>query len=364
MSTRSPPPRGATLIELMVSLAVGLVLTSSVVGIMYGQSMEFIQRQDEVDAHHNARVALNVMGRYIRQARWGLASDVSVLGPAPLGTCYSTSGTVQPQGACNDVDTVNGIKVDRLRIISLVNDSEYVNGAAYGSAADCNSATPVDTSVVHVNQNPVAPFSSAQLAAISGACFSPVGGVTSAFDLLSITSDAGYGDGCLHRYRFSRLDGTGSTLSCANGYDSAFSFGRAVVADLYVAADAGGNPRLMLRLDPRTPLGGTGTYVVAFGVENLQVSYGIDASQPPDRVPDNSPWCDDPRSVADGGDCNVLDPQTGSPYTTAQLYNRIVAVKLQVGVRTDAKRPVVVGSSDGRKHWTYSKVISLRNNHL
>ncbi|HET6344078.1 MAG TPA: PilW family protein [Myxococcota bacterium] len=364
MSARHPHTRGATLIELMISLSVGLVLTSSVVGIMYGQSMGFIQRQDEVDAHQNARVALNVMGRYIRQARWGLASDVAVQGPAPLGMCYSTVGTVLPQGQCNDVDTVNGIKVDRLRAISILNDSEYVNGTGYGSAADCNSTSPVDTSVVHVNQNPAMPFASGALAAISGACFSPVGGVTSAFDLVSITSDAGFGDSCLHRYRFSRLDGSGSALSCVNGYDSAFSFGRAVVADLYIASDAAANPRLMLRLDPRTPLGGSGTYVVAFGVENLQVSYGIDASQPPDRVPDNSPWCDDPRSLADGGTCNLLDPQAGSPYTTAQLYNRIVAVKLQVGVRTDAKRPVVVGSSDGRKHWTYSKVISLRNNHL
>lgn len=364
MLTRTHIQRGVTLIELMIALGMGTVLATSFFGVLYTHSLSYIERLDEVDAHQNARAAINILRRYAKQARWGMVSDVKAAGTVPLGMCYKASSAL-PQGNCNNVDAITGtVSADRLRVSFMVQDSEYVSGTTYGAGSDCSTNNPVDTTRVHVKQSGFTQLTSGTLAAIAGQCFLPVGATNSASDLVVIGSDDGSGDGCDHRLRYSLLESTASPTTCANGYDKGFTFGRAVVADFYIEKDGGGNPRLMMRLDPRVAIGDPNTYVVAFGVENLQVSYGIDTSQPPDRVPDNDPYCDDPRAAADGGSCNLIDPQTGSAYSTADLYNRIVAVKISISVRTDTQRPFVPGSSDGYQRWAYSTTINLRNNHL
>ncbi|HET6343435.1 MAG TPA: PilW family protein, partial [Myxococcota bacterium] len=209
-----------------------------------------------------------------------------------------------------------------------------------------------DLTRIGVAQHPVTAFTTGQLLAIGGTCTDG----TSGSDVLVMTSDAGAGNGCTHRYGFTLLEGL-QTSCPLTGWKPGFTFGRAVVADFYIMT-VGGTPQLMLRTDPRTALASGN--VVAYNVEQLLVTYGIDTSNPTDRAVDV--WCADPRVSTNGGTCNLTDSQ-GAAISQQGNYNRIVAVTVTVKVRTDMKR-TLTGSADGYRHYTYSTTIALRNNSI
>lgn len=360
--------RGFTLLELMLTTGIGIVLATSFFSIMAPQNENFVQTLDIVDAHQNARAALNVVRWYVRTARWGFAADASAAGTPLLGECYSTSApTTASQRNCNNIDSVGGKAPDRLRVAYIVSDSETISDQNTASSANCTTgASATATTQVLVAKNPATAFVANGFMGIGGTCATPiVGGITVGNDLATYTSDSGAGSNCLHRYNVARWGSSATTFTCASGYAAGFTFGRAVIADFYISADAAGTPRLMMRLDPRQAIGNANNLVLAYGIEDLQISYGVDAGMPPDRYPDNSPFCDDPRSVADGGTCALTNPSTGTAYTTPEIYNRIVAVKIAITVRTDQRRRIARdGSTDGYDHYTYTTTVNLRNNYL
>ena len=361
---------GFTLIELMLAVAISSIVGVTFFGVMYMQTMNYVQRLDELDAHSNARAALNVMRRYVRNARWGMVSGSNGVGTVGIGKCFLDASPSQSNGSCNNLVTDSG--ADRLRVVYIVNDTEYVGSQKFGSANNCSSNVLDTATQVHVNQNPVRAFAPGTILGLGGNC---AGSSTPASDIMVYTSDSGSGAGCAHRYGYTMLEG--ASLSCTAGYDVGFNFGRAVVADFYIYKDAQGRPQLMMRTDPtKAPSAG---FVVAYDVEDLQVRYGIDTTYPSDRTVDV--WCDDPRISSDGGSglCDTKQNNTGTAYGTLDNYNRIIAAQITLRVRTDNPRPnlntfpldgnflvanPVANVNDGYQRWIYSTTIALRNDNI
>ena len=365
--------RGFTLIELMGALVVGSILGASFFAVMYAQQVLYYQRLEEIDAHQNARAALNLLERYTMQARLGFGANPLAAGTVPVGRCYSDSNSVLSQGNCNGIDG----GADRMRITFLNPDTEFSGNAPNASSGACpTSGAQVDGSRISVNVNPVIPFAANTLMGVGGSCLNPTPSVAAGGDLFTLSGDTGYDSyGCLHRYGFSLLEG-GTSLTCSSGYAPNFGFGRAIVADFFIQTTAG-QPNLMLRTDPRTTL--AKAFVVAYGVEDFQVSYGIDLGATPDRAVDL--WCDDPRTSADGGAgaCAAARDSSNVSLTTAQVYSRIIAVQLILRVRSAMSRPQnqpallepnailanpVANVNDGYRRWIYRATVALRNNNL
>jgi prepilin-type N-terminal cleavage/methylation domain-containing protein len=349
--TRRNPTRGFTLIELLLVVGIASIVGATFFSVMVAETNAYMARLDEIDAHQNARAAVNVVRRYVRNARWGFAEDVTAKGTVPIGKCYSDTVPTGSQMNCHFL--ASDPNNDRLRVVYVANDSETVTTSTAPSTGPCSGLGLADLTRINVAQNPVTPFTANQLLAIGGMCNDG----TSGSDVLVMTSDAGAGNGCTHRYGFTLLEGLLTSCLTA-GWKPGFTFGRAVVADFYIMT-VSGTPQLMLRTDPRTALASGN--VVAYNVEQLLVTYGIDTSNPTDRAVDV--WCADPRISANGGTCNLTDSQ-GNALDQQQNYNRIVAVTVTVKVRTDMQRTSLPGSTDGYRHYTYSATIALRNNSI
>ena len=363
--------RAFTLIELMVTLGMGATLSAAFFGIVYSQNVTYLERLQEVDAHQNARAALNIVQRYVRQSRYGMAQDGNSIGTPAIGRCYNTSVTSQSQSNCTGVDVVNANNTaDRLRAVFMVNDNDFVSSQPNGAQGSCPTGSYVDSTYIRTNVTPTTnPFTFPTVAAIAGSCTLSTDqnagiGFTAASDVVILTGDSGFGDNCAHRYVFSALEGAGLSCSAARqGYAPNFSFGHASVADFFITLNTTNQPQLMLRLDPTQPI--SAAYIVAFNVENMQIWYGIDTNTtntgPSTR---NVFWCHDPRNVSDGGTCNALRSD-GSAFLTNQIYNRIVAVKVTLTVRSDSPDTTWRGAdSDGYRRWVYTTYVDLRNNNI
>jgi prepilin-type N-terminal cleavage/methylation domain-containing protein len=347
-------PRGYTLLELMVVVGMASILGTTFCSVMYYQVLTYMERLDEVDAHQSARAAFNVVRRAIQGARYGMAQNINAKGVPGIGRCGATSGTGS-QGNCTAQDGNS----DRMRVIGIVPDRNFIGAPSYPSAGPCDgTGAPTDATRINVTQDPNFPFAATplpQLLVIGGNCSD---GNAAGNDVLIYGSDAGAANGCSHRYNFTFLE-PASGLACPTGYASSFGFGTGRVSDFYIYPDSlNPNARnLMVRSDPRVPL--SAGDVVAFNVQRFNVTYQIDTTTPPDRRADVS--CADPRSAADGGSCNLTDSQ-GNLLTTQQNYNRIVGVLVSLQVQSNTYRANLPGSTNGYRTWTYTSTFSLRNN--
>lgn len=355
----SSKKRGFTLLEIVVVIALASILATTFCSVMYLQMRTYMERLDEVDAHQQARAVFSVVRYYVQGARYGMALDKNSQGTPSIGECYNTSDTTQSQRQCFAVDGNN----DRLRLVGMLPDTEFIGSSAWPSAGPCMVLGGTsNVARINVTQNPCTAFSTGtytSLLAIAGPCSDT--NIAAASDLLTYSGDAGSGDGCSHRYYFTRYGVGGTALTCATGYAKGFGFGRAQVTDLYTLTDST-DPNLltlMLRTSPRVAIASADP--IAYNLEYFRLTYQIDTSTPMDQRFDAT--CRDPRSVADGGSCALTDTN-GNVLTTQQIYNRIVGVTIYLGVRTAAQRVGRLASSDGYRHWNYTSSFSLRNNSL
>ena len=60
------PPRGLTLIELMIAIALGLILVAVVIQVYVGSKATYNKQEDLSRLQENGRVALDVIGRAVR----------------------------------------------------------------------------------------------------------------------------------------------------------------------------------------------------------------------------------------------------------------------------------------------------------
>ena len=378
--TRLNAQRGFTLIELLLVVGISSILGTTFFSVMYLQNSAYLTRLDEVDAHQDARASLNVMRRYIHGARWGI--DPNAIGEVPIGVCYNTSTPTTTQTNCNNLATDNG--ADRLRVIAMNDEPETVANNSAASEGPCTTGSTDTAKISLTNQTVVNPLTANTLALVAGNCGTAPAAAAST--LIYVLSDAGAANGCNHRYNYTILSGASTLCGTASSsyYAAGFNFGRATVADFYIAPGTTTTPpELMIRTDPRAPILSTGAtgyqpQIVAFDIEDLQIRYGIDTTTPTDRAVDV--WCDDPRTTYSSGggtgSCTLSD-STGASLTTAAQLNRIMAVQATVRVRTDNKRPglqpnplnpnlivanPVTNPYDGYQRWIYTTTVMLRNN--
>jgi type IV pilus assembly protein PilW len=119
--------RGVTLVELMVALALGLIVT-----LVVSQIMSFAEGQKRIttggaDAQVNGALALYTLQREIQMAGYGLTMDQDVLG-CPVKTKHATGGdatwTLAPvvitDGADGGPDTISLLTAERAYSIPLL----------------------------------------------------------------------------------------------------------------------------------------------------------------------------------------------------------------------------------------------------
>jgi hypothetical protein len=186
----------------MVTVGVASIVGATFFSVVYMQSLSYLERLDEYDAHQNARAALNVVRRYVQGDRFGLAQDANAAGVVLVGKCFTGGSPTTANGACNNVPADGG--ADRLRLVALINDTEFVGNTAYASGNTCDTNSPDDPTLIHANQAQRNPLLPGTLAGIGGSCYSPTG-ITAASDVVQITADLP-GGSCAHRYRFTQLE--------------------------------------------------------------------------------------------------------------------------------------------------------------
>ncbi len=132
--TSSLPSRGLSLIELMISIALGLLLVAVVIQIYIGSKATYNKQEDLSRLQENGRVALDVIGRAGRVIGFksdpsastsGLfpASAPAIIGTAGTGT--SDSLTIRFQGSGNGTGTANGSVVNCLGVAIDANTTAF-----------------------------------------------------------------------------------------------------------------------------------------------------------------------------------------------------------------------------------------------
>lgn len=87
MNSKPFSPKGFTLIELMIAMAVGLVLLAAVYSVFIVQNKELNKQEQIAVMQDNARMAMDMMTRDIMMAGYG---------PGTLTRCTGTTPTTAP----------------------------------------------------------------------------------------------------------------------------------------------------------------------------------------------------------------------------------------------------------------------------
>jgi len=357
--------RGMTLIELMFAMALSLIVIAGIAQTLFFQQRAYQVQLDLGQAQQNARASMALIKHYLRLGGWGLNASHEMIGNVGVGACYDTAETAKESFDCDNVDYYAATDlsgVDRLRIMFMKPDN---GGVIKGHLAVTNKIYAGDNS--GADPSPADhPFVVGSLALISGRCTTTG---EPAIDLVKIDSAAASGS-AYFEYGFTVPDRDDDSLSCVDGYQSGYIFGAATVADLYVDKmgffdDPPEPPVLRLRLNPEDDL--RDGLPVAYNVDDFQVHYYIDTTDPPDETWDVE--CDD---INNAGTCN-----TG--LTVRENLARLVAVQVALVVRTDTFRSewkksntenmtvhnhTFAGKLDGYKRWVYRTTVRLRNNAL
>lgn len=106
--------RGFTLVELLATLALGTLVSTTVFGSVLVQQRLLVAQLHNASAQQSGRVAFEILERYVAGAGWGLERAPG-LAPIPVGAC--------DRGApfdCNGVDAGS----DRVSLVRLEEDGE------------------------------------------------------------------------------------------------------------------------------------------------------------------------------------------------------------------------------------------------
>ncbi|MHA3103399.1 PilW family protein [Acinetobacter sp. ANC 3791] len=144
--------RGFTLIELMVSLALGLIIVAAATMLFIAGQKSFALQQGASDIQDNANFALNYITKDIRMANLNAVTATMTAGSANGGIVFSTtnlagvaSSTVS-QSAVSNTSNVN-VGSDQLVIQYLPTSTQVTNGLF-----DCEGTQVTDASVYVVER--------------------------------------------------------------------------------------------------------------------------------------------------------------------------------------------------------------------
>lgn len=143
--------RGFTIVELLVSVVLGLLLIAVVSTMYVGNRQTSVTQRDLANVAQSGAYAIDVVSRLLRQAGHvsvdGLAVGTDV-GGAPPGFCGGSSGAAVNPAVTPSVDGgfIEG-KDAATPTGSVVADSDYVLLRFYGSSAQ-RAGSPADGSIV------------------------------------------------------------------------------------------------------------------------------------------------------------------------------------------------------------------------
>lgn len=155
MSLRKCPVRGHTLVELLIAMALGLVVTAGAVSLYSTQRTAFERAGNAMRIREAGWIALTLIGQQLQMAGFVPADAVSDASPSPLSGC---SGG-RPTGADDNlVCTALASHSDGVAV-RYVGDSVSTWPSTTGSTTDClgqavtgNSAVFGDHGVLVVNR--------------------------------------------------------------------------------------------------------------------------------------------------------------------------------------------------------------------
>lgn len=126
------PPRGITLLEMLIATAILTIILAAATGVVLSQNASYVRAAGLVNAREQGATAIEVMSSAIKLAGYGIDPQLAFdfdyynCGVGPSGTGYSSAGT--GGGACTSVyrDSIN--QADEL-VLHYRNPSYSVNGA-------------------------------------------------------------------------------------------------------------------------------------------------------------------------------------------------------------------------------------------
>ena len=349
--------RGYTLIELMLVMGLlGIVLTTIGLMVRQGYQLHYVQL-DRLEAHQNGRIALDFIKKSLREAAWGGSNSLNHRGTIVVGGCFDES--LNDSKVCNNVDEGS----DRIRVYRGLaephvfrqphNSKDGGLGIAVGAIDEADPMAAVSLN--------------GQLGLISGKC----AGMPGIFGTSAVTiSGDSSGGGFHHRFSVSPFGGGSGQLACPGGFTD-FRFGRAQAIDLFIdRSDEVRGPVLRIRYDGgMAEEDGEGIgFEIAGGIENLQIQYGIDSSDPADNITDT--WCNDPFAVL--GECNL-------GFGEEENLARVIAARVEIVARNVTQRTSMMGDldtsieiqdseiedvDDGFQRYIYRATVALRNKRL
>lgn len=348
--------RGLSLIELMISLTIGLVLLLGVTTLIVQQS----QTRDELDKSsrqiENGRYAMQILHDDIQHAGfYGKYYNIPAATTGMPDPC-STTLSVLDAALSYPVQGYNNALPTASFTCALDGVSSANNASNYLSGTDILVIRRVDTT------NPTIPISSAipgqyYLQATAGNHVVGTGSNTSVFNLLNNTlTNTGPAD---LRAMITRIYFISPCSVPANGSTSCTG-----------TNDDNGHPIPTLKRLDLTAVGGTPTFTMTRlveGIENMQLDYGVDgdtsiltlnpASSPTDGYPKS--YCTDPDAIDSSGKPNtcitsnnllsLTPPQVIDANHPSNISNwpNVMTVRINLLARSTE---CTVGYTDGKSY--------------
>lgn len=373
---------GLTLVELMVTLVIAGLVTSSSFLFFAGQKRVYDAQMKVLGVQQNLWAAMDTVARFVRASGTGMIGCVNATDPTPTGATAPLTGlrayTAGPPAGVIRLAPIwiqNGINgaPDRITVVfgtgTFGNFSDVALGASVQQASD-----PVTTPL----------------------------GLTSAFrasefalllDTSGLPAGPPLGDRGCTLFQITGIDGAGNTLlragtsawnapgNPAGLVPFTYVGGAAAKAGIrnfgslswvqFFIDSSGPSPQLMMaRLDglagPTTP------QVLADGIEDLQIAYACDLVPAPPDGPDGafSEGTDGASRLADEWTYNVAGDVPPAACVRPQAVRLTVIARTTTGddnlagMAANAKPAVedgVAGAKDNFRHRVLTTIVSPRN---
>ncbi|MDP1606493.1 MAG: PilW family protein [Rhodocyclaceae bacterium] len=332
------PQRGLSLIELMISITIGLLILSAITTLFVNQSRTRTELDKSNRMIDNGRYALEVLSENLR-----VAGFYGILDPSPLAL---------PAGITDPCSTASADMADALRLHVGGYDAAAVNSAI--ASPPCSLASLKDGSDILVLRRANTSTPLAQTAAVNGTHYIQVSRCR--FDIVNNFIIGTTPGNFIMRQR-----------DCTETSTTPYADVRRFIVQTYFVSPnnngSDGIPTLKrMELDPA----GSGAFIttpLVEGIEYLQVEYGID----------------DPLADTDGdgtvGTDGIADSYVTCSACTIDNWSDVVSVKLHIIARnlepttgyTDTKtyNLGLAGAfgpfNDNYKRHAYTQVVRLVN---
>ncbi|MEC9466540.1 MAG: PilW family protein [Myxococcota bacterium] len=358
--------RGMTLVELLSAMVIGSLLMSTIAYSFSLQQRFYNRKLDYTEALQNARVSLDVMRDYLRQAGFGFRPHRNATGVFGVGMCFADNG--DHSFDCNNVDAGS----DRLRLFMGLPDGYLRSKAGDGPAVDSipiasTTGWTLDPYAARPEIGQPQISLSKRMVMISGTCDQTSGTSVRGTDVVMASVDAPGVNGHHHNHQFSQVGGSTNFDGCPYGYTD-YSVGPAQFVDFYIDRSNKDHPTLKMYVvrdsDSASRTRDASALTIAEDIETLQFEYGIDVDG---KTGIATKWCDDPADVT--GEC-----ATG--LSRSKNLARIVAVNVAIVARTRQSRRGLSGMElpvqdytppavvDGYNRFVFRATIAMRNNRL